>query len=160
MHKSFTNGAARRGFTLIEVMMAAFVLVIMFLGTMTALQQGFTMIDTARNTTLAGQIIQSEIEDLRLSPWVSLPASGAIDLGESIGESLTEAERTKLSQRFVATRTVEPMTGRETDFKRIVISVTWTDYNGRGHTRNYQTLLGRNGLSDYFVTTHTPTPTP
>lgn len=158
MHKSSPNVANKRGFTLVEVMMASFVLVFVLLGTLTALQQGFTLLDTARNTTLAGQVIQSEIEDLRLRPWVSLPTSGTIDLAASIGGSLNIAEREALAKRFTAIRTITDVSGREANFKNVTVSVTWTDLGGRSHIRNYQTLLGRNGLSDYFVTTHTPPP--
>ena len=103
--------AAKRGFTLIEVMMATFVLVLIFLSTLAAIQQGFSMLDTARNTTLAGQVIQSEIEDLRLRPWISMPASGTIDLAASIGEGLSQTERTMLANRFTATRTIVGMPG-------------------------------------------------
>ncbi len=159
MHKSFTK-ASRQGFTLVEVMMAAFVLVFMLLSTLAALQVGFGVLDTARNTTLAGQVIQSEIEDIRLRPWISLPASGTIDLAQSIGSGLSSAERAALSNRFTATRTIEGVTGREADFKRVAVAVSWADYSGRTHVRRYETLLGRNGLSDYFVTIHTPAPTP
>ena len=152
--------AAQRGFTLIEVMMATFVLVLIFLSTLAAIQQGFRMLDTARNTTLAGQVIQSEIEDLRLRPWISMPASGTIDLATSIGTGLSQTERAALASRFTATRTIVGMPGRETDFKRVTVSVAWNDYSGRSHTRSYETFLGRNGLSDYFVTIHNSTPTP
>lgn len=134
--------------------MAAFVMVVMFLGALTALQQGFQLLDTARNTTLAGQIIQSEMEDLRLKSWTQMPGSGSIDLTASIGKELSATERAALASRFTATRTITGVTGRETDFRRIVINVTWHDYSGRPHTRAYETLIGRNGLSDYFVTTH------
>ncbi len=134
--------------------MAAFVMVVMFLGTLSALQHGFQLLDNARNTTLAGQVIQSELEDIRLKSWATMPTTGPIDLTTSVAEGLSAQERAALSDRFTATRTVTGVSGRETDFRRIVISVAWKDVAGRGHRRSYETLVGRNGLSDYFVTTH------
>ncbi|MFT3830835.1 MAG: prepilin-type N-terminal cleavage/methylation domain-containing protein [Opitutaceae bacterium] len=154
MKKSAPRLTSRRGFTLIEVMMAAFVMVVMFLSALSALQQGFKLLDTARNTTLAGQIIQSEMEDLRLKSWTMMPASGPIDLATSIAEGLSSTERAALASRFTATRTITGVTGRESDFRRVVIDVAWNDASGRRHNRAYETLIGRNGLSDYFVTTH------
>lgn len=163
MQKSSPTAASQRGFTLVEVMMASLVLVMMFLSALAAIQQGFTMLDTARNTTLAGQIIQSEIEDLRLKQFLSLPATGTIDLTTSVGASLGEAERQALAARFVARRQIDDVPGRTgtdpsgntiTTLKRVTITVTWTDYSHRLHSRAYETLLGYNGLSDYFATTH------
>lgn len=143
--------------------MASLVLVMMFLCAMAAIQQGFTMLDTARNTTLAGQIIQSEIEDLRLKSWgvladASKTPSGTLDLSQSIGKNLGTAESQALTKRFTATRQIVGEPGRETDFKRVTITVTWNDYLGRPHSRSYETLLGHFGLSDYFVATHTTAP--
>ncbi len=163
MQKASLTAKSESGFTLVEVMMATFVLVFMFFATLSALQQGFAMLDTARNTTLAGQIIQSEIEDLRLRQFVSLPASGTIDLASSIGANLSANERQTIASRFTATRLVQDVPGRTgTDsngntistLKRVTISVQWQDYGSRLHYRSYETLVGYNGLSDYFVTIH------
>ena len=167
MHKSSTHTAAKQGFTLVEVMMAAFVLVTVLLGTLTGLLQGFAMLDTARNTTLAAQIIESQIEDLRLQPWATINAfpvdtNQTVDLAAAIGSnpSLSTAEKAALAQRFSITRRFTDATGRTdangSTFKRVSFSISWRDYNNRPHTRSYETFLGRNGLSDYFAATHNP----
>ena len=168
---SFHHPADPRGFTLVEVMLASVVLVTIFLGALTALVHGFGMLDTARNTTLAAQIIQSEIEDLRLQPWTALNArpvdtAETVDLAHSIGSTLGAAELAELSQRFTVTRrfaNVAGRTGLDADgtttiptFKRVTFTVSWTDYHHRPHTRSYETYLGYRGLSDYFAATHTP----
>ena len=172
MQKSPLN-AAKQGFTLVEVMMASFVLVTVLLSTLTALMQGFALLDTARNTTLAAQIIESQIEDLRLQPWTtingySVDTNQAIDLAAAIGSnpSLSTAERNSLAQRFSITRRFTNISGRTglasdgttviPTFKRVSFSIAWHDYNNRSHTRSYETLLGYNGLSDYFAATHAP----
>ena len=151
--------------------MASVVLVAMFLGTLTALVQGFSMLDTARNTTLAAQIIQSEIEDLRLQPWTVIngyPTATAqtIDLAHSIGSTLSATELAELAQRFTVTRRFENVAGRTgldasgtttiPTFKRVTFTVAWRDYHHRAHTRSYETALGCRGLSDYFAATHSP----
>lgn len=144
-------------------MVAGLVLVVLFLSALAALQSGFRMLDTARNTTLAGQILQSEIEDLRLQAWTKIAAYPvgapvAIDLAASIGKHLDSGEAAALAQRFSATRTVADVPDRAGNLKRVTIALSWRDYAGTLHTRSYETLLGHFGLSDYFVTTHTASP--
>lgn len=164
MHKMSLRSADKRGFTLVEVMMGGLVLVTLFITALGALQQGFSMLDTARNTTLAAQVIQSEIEDLRLQPWAKISDpdiisdSGPIDLKDSIGKYLDEAEGEALAARLSATRTIVDVPDRASNLKRVTITVSWSDYLGRHHTRSYETLLGHFGLSDYFVASHSATP--
>jgi Tfp pilus assembly protein PilV len=130
----------RKGFTLVEVMVAGLVLLVTILSSLYALQQGFELLDTARNATTADQILQSELEDIRLLTWneiSALPASGPVTLS---GE---------LAAKFSATRTVSTV---RTDMMKIKILVEWTDYKSRSHRRTYETYFGHFGLNDYFVT--------
>jgi len=127
--------------TIIEVMMGALVLVLVFISTFTVIQRGFEMIDVARNTGLAGQILQSEIEDIRLKNWASLPANGTATIQLPSAFSA-------VASRFAATRTVSSVT---TDMKKVTVEVTWTAYTGRRHTRRYETYYTKGGLNDYYV---------
>jgi prepilin-type N-terminal cleavage/methylation domain-containing protein len=63
-----------RGFTIIEVMMAATILVVGFMGMIQAITIGSEMLATARRQTLAAQIITHEVEKLRLQNWTSISA--------------------------------------------------------------------------------------
>jgi Tfp pilus assembly protein PilV len=157
MQKKPTRTAAKQGFTLVEVMMAAFVLIAMFCTALAAIFQGFSLLDTARNITLAGQIGQSTIEDLRLQPWskiVTYPTTATIDLTQTIGIDLSQTEASAIAQRFTATRTIVDVPDRASDLKRATITITWADTNQLSHSRSYETLLGHFGLTDYFVATH------
>lgn len=58
-----------RGFTLVEAMVAAIVLVLVIVPAITTLQRGFQSLDSARNPTTASQLMQSEMERLRLKNW-------------------------------------------------------------------------------------------
>lgn len=127
--------------TLIEVMAGAMVLVLIFISTFTVIQRGFEMIDISRNTGLAGQILQSEIEDIRLKNWSNLPADGTSTI------ALPPAFDT-VAGRFNATRTVASVNA---EMKRVTVQVTWTAYTGRSHTRRYETYYTKGGLNDYFV---------
>jgi hypothetical protein len=127
--------------TLIEVMIGALVLTLVFFSTFSVIQSGFEMIDVSRNTGLAGQILQSEIEDIRLKNWASLPADGTSTI------TLPEAFNS-VSGRFNATRTVSSV---NSDMKKVTVQVTWTAYTGRTHTRRYETYYTKGGLNDYYV---------
>lgn len=90
------------GFTLVEVMTAAVVLIMVFLSSLSAIQQCFTISAMQRDITLAGQIAQSKVEDLRLKPWSSLSvASGPFDVA-TFG---LESDAVKLA-RFTGTCSV------------------------------------------------------
>ena len=147
MQKSPLN-AAKQGFTLVEVMAAAFVLGTAILGCMAALTQAFQLLDDARNKTLACQIIQSDIETTRLFNFDSISTqrpSGGIDLAQDIKD---------LKQGFAAHRTVTDVigSGNSATMKQITVEVSWHDYRGRQHSFHYTTYFGKGGLSDYFVT--------
>src|SRR5688500_5965266 len=68
--------ATKSAFTLLEVMMAATVLVLGISSSIIVLQYGMRAIDTARYTTLAGQILQSQMEKLLLLNWDHVTVSG------------------------------------------------------------------------------------
>src|SRR3954469_3581425 len=84
MSRSFTSTTPltraprrRAGFTLAEVMMAAGVMAFAISGSIMVVQRGVKAIDNARNTPLASQIIQSEMERIRLLNWSDVDALGA-----------------------------------------------------------------------------------
>ena len=131
----------KAGMTLIEVMIGGIVMVLVFISTFAVMQRGFEMIDISRNTGLAGQILQSEIEDIRLKNWANLPADGTTNI------TLPSAF-TSVASKFTATRTV---TSINSDMKKVTVQVTWTAYTGRTHTRRYETYYTKGGLNDYYV---------
>ena len=140
----------KSGFTLLEVIVSSVVLVIVFLSSLEAIQQSFAISSLQRDITLAGQIAQSKIEDLRLTPWANLStANGNFNVSQ-FGNGI---EPTILS-RFTANCSVVGQVGRTDSFDRVIITVNWTSLNGQPHVRRYETLMGKFGLSDYFVSNH------
>ena len=149
----------QRGFTIIEVAMATFVMALGIATSIIALQMGFRAIDVARDQTLASQIMQSEIERLRLWPWSkTVPASivdSIIELPPSQAVSLTTsfASNATVASKFAVTRTVtdDPLDSTR-NVRYITIVVTWKSYDGRSHTRNFTTMYAKDGLYDYYYT--------
>lgn len=146
--------------------MAAFVLALGIITCLTALQFGMRQVDTARNMTLAGQIMQSEMEILRLQNWAQIVAlqtaqsspttPAVVDPATSItsGSSTPlDATLTTIANRFSCTRLVEDVSGK-TDMKQITLNVSWNGVDGRPHTLRFQLRYAKNGLSDYFYVAH------
>jgi len=140
---------ARRaaGFTIVEVMIAAIVLVLGITTSITTLQRGFQAVDTARHYTLASQVMQSELERLRLKSWSQL-------------QTLQDSRETAVAVptvpgsdtgAFTCTRLIADL---KTDMKEITLISRWRGYDGRPHTIRFVTRYGKTGLYDYFYTSH------
>jgi type II secretory pathway pseudopilin PulG len=161
---SARRGAA--GFTILEVGLTATILALGIVTSLTALQFGMRQVDTARSMTLAGQIMQSEMEIIRLQNWSQIVAlqtaqaspttPATVNTANSItsGSSTPlDATLTTIANRFTCTRLVEDVSGK-TDMKQITLVVSWTGVDGRGHSLRFQTRYSKNGLSDYFYVAH------
>jgi Tfp pilus assembly protein PilV len=133
------------GFTLVEVMVASTVLVFGIVTAVTTSQRGLQALDTARNLTAASQIMQSEMERIRLLSWTQLQA-----LQQSGNTAVTLVAGTDTG-RFACTREI---TDNKTDMKQITLTANWRGYDGREHTARLITRYGKSGLNDYFYTTH------
>jgi hypothetical protein len=152
------------GFTVAEVMVAAFVMLFGITSAIMVIQSGYNALDTARSTTLAAQIMQSEMERLRLLPWStsSLDASGnpkpsisALPPTDEVNlATLFPAGATTdlLANRFTIVRTIDDVPDRNGEIKNITVTVTWTGINGTPHTRTSSTQYAKNGLYDYYYT--------
>ncbi len=142
-----------RGFTIAEVMMASFVMIFGIASAIIVLQSGLRALDTARNTTLASQLIQSEMERIRLLSWSgvnALPASAAIEIGEILPTDLPSIS--ELRSRFTITREVSDVSGKVGDMKEIDITVSWRGVDGQTHVRASSTHYSREGLYAYYYT--------
>ncbi len=127
-------------------MIASIVMVLAITTAITTLQRGFQALDTSRNTTYASQVMQSELERLRLKSWAQIQILQ--DSGES---AVTVGGVTGAAGSFRCTRTIRD---RKTDMKEITLVSTWNGYDGRPHTLSYITRYGKSGLYDYFYTAH------
>lgn len=139
--------APRRGFTLLEVMIAAIVLILGITTAITTMQRGFHAIDTARHYTYASQVMQSEMERLRLKNWSQLQAmQDSNDTSVAVATVAGTA-----SESFVCKRTIRDL---RIDMKEIELVSTWRGVDGRAHTARYLARYSKSGLYDYFYTAH------
>lgn len=143
MKNPSSSPPAARGFTIVEVMVAAIVLLFGVVSAVTTSQRGLQALDTARNLSAASQLMQSEMERVRLMSWAQLQTL------QQSGNTAVVIDST--SQRFTCTREI---TDLKTDMKQITLVATWNGYDGRPHTARLITRYGKSGLNDYFYTAH------
>jgi prepilin-type N-terminal cleavage/methylation domain-containing protein len=146
------NHYSKKGFTLVEVMVAS---VIMAIGLTTAaicLQLGIRNYDTARKTSLVTQALQDEAERLRLKNWAAielLPATASII--DNLPASFDETPLSELvaNRNLQLTREITPVVG-QVGMKHITLTASWDGIDGVNHTRIVQFRYTEGGTSDYY----------
>ena len=131
-------------------MLAATVMVLAIASSLAVMQRGFASLDTARNITIAGQIMQCEVEKMRMKPWSTISAY------ETTGPTTEPIDTSFTSNASVGTRfslqrdvsVVPTVTG--VGMRQVTFTVTWNSYDGRALSRSYTTYYGENGLYDYY----------
>ena len=149
-----------RGFTIFELSMAVMVMAFGLMTSLTVLQMGFRSLDTARNTTIASQLLQSVMEDMRMLPWnASSPSNSMTSLqatsngtqgNVTLDASFTnnDAAAIAMVNRFTITRTISD---QSSTLKKIVLTAEWAGIDNRAHILTYCSYYGQNGLHDYIV---------
>jgi hypothetical protein len=142
-----------QGFTLVEVACAAFVLLFGIASSIVAMQSGFRSLDYARGLTLSSQILQSEIEAIRLLPWGQVKA-----LPETPPEKLplvdldTVFEDAPRPHNFKIYHAFEDVIAGQ--MLRITVTASWTTLDGITHRRSTSTEYCIDGLNDFYATKH------
>lgn len=137
----------RAGFTLVEVMIASVVMLFAITTAITTLQRGFQSIDASRGYTYASQVMESELERLRLKSWAQLQALQ--DTGDQAVEPTSSTGAP--AGQFTCTRTIRDL---KADMKEVTLESNWRGYDGRLHSARFITRYGKSGLYDYFYTAH------
>ncbi len=148
--------------------MSSFVMAFGIATSIIAMQTGFKSIDLARGTTLASQIIQSEMERVRMLSWTTVTAlSTATDTtapfptGSPAGIEMFDgatyfSSNPAIAGKYTITRTVEPDSTRPTEVMNLTVQVSWLGYDNRAHIRSFRSMYAKNGLYDYYYTLAQP----
>lgn len=130
-------------------MVAAAIMALAISTSITVLQRGFLSLDTARNITLAGQIMQSELEKMRLKNWTHINAFPTANTEIPIDTSFTS--NPFVGNRFKLFREVEEINmGTGVGMRKITLTVQWKSFDARVYSRRYLSYYGQKGLYDYF----------
>lgn len=147
-------------FTIVEVAMAAAVMALSISSSLIVMSRGFASLDTARCLSYASQIMQSELEKMRLTHWGDgTGGAGSGTTGVSaypttetvlpIDPSFTNAG--DVGSRMTLTRLAANAPGHTAGMIEVTLKITWTTYDQRTLSRTYTTYYGQNGLYDFFV---------
>lgn len=130
-------------------MFAAAVMALAITTSITTMQRGFLSLDTARNITLAGQIMQCEVEKMRMVDWPVISAYPTAPVPQSIDGSFTS--NPAVGARFTLNREVAVIDATAgSGMRQITFTVSWKSYDGRNLSRSYATYYGQEGLYDYY----------
>jgi type II secretory pathway pseudopilin PulG len=149
-----------RAFTILEVMISTMVMVLVLTSSLQVLGYGLRMIDSARYTTLAGQILQSQMEKLRLLNWTQLTnttvtSPQTIPLGAKYYTTFTAdpglISSTQVSNFYLCTQSIVP-DPNYANMMDITLRAYWKGSDGMNRSRTYFTTYAKNGTSDFFYT--------
>lgn len=139
--------------TMSEVMIAAVLLGFVIMSSLTALSQAYNFTNHARMVTLASQIAQSVMEDLRLRNFNDLKTSAALTQPVDLSSTLTTERFASNFTRYFTVRaqytTLVASTSSQLGKISVTITVAWTEQNVP-FTRSLTTYFGEKGLSDYY----------
>jgi Tfp pilus assembly protein PilV len=141
------------GFTLLEVALGATILAVGFVGLIEGMTYASEMLDTARKQTLAAQVMQADVEYLRMQPWSTISGLPTGTTGPYVltdNSHFPEFSSTSLATMAGTTvkfaRTVAS-SNPHTNLRQITMTVTWTSITGKSHSRSCSAYIGKYGLS-------------
>ena len=117
------------------------------------IQQGARAIDAARYTTLAGQILQSQMEKIRMLTWTQLTDTthGPVAFN-SFTTDVAPSANAQIS-RFTFTQSITAPSGTfNAQIRDIVLTATWKGIEGQNHSVSYRSRYLNNGISSFFYT--------
>ncbi|SDS23106.1 prepilin-type N-terminal cleavage/methylation domain-containing protein [Opitutus sp. GAS368] len=143
----------QNGMTILEVMIASVLLVLVIGSSISALSAGLAYVRHARMTTLAGQITQSVMENLRLNNYANITTYAGraqpVALNSFISaDNFSSNMTTGLTVNGAFTILVASGSGTLGE-SQVVITITWPE-NGVTYTRKTMSIFTEKGLSDYI----------
>jgi type II secretory pathway pseudopilin PulG len=164
--------AGSGGFTLVEVAIATTVMIVALSSSLVVFTSGMRTIDTARDTAIAGQVLQTLTEDLRTRTYAEITdvtitppiPSGTLtgtlqdfDLDQSVtsqhyqSNSFISAGPTAESvlSRFTFTRSITTI---KAGMVQITLTATWKGIDGKSHTVSTTSYYADQGLYAYYST--------
>lgn len=140
-----TRNKTVKGFSLVEVIVAAGIFAMVIAGGIAGVRMGFQIVDNSRHYTRISQILQSEVESLRALSWAELqqlPADEKIEIDPKFSTAAYEAY--SVQRKIVA---------ESSTLSRIEVMVDYTTRNGKPVALKYLTFFTKGGVNDYYYRT-------
>ncbi len=125
---------SQEGFSLIEVLIAIFILGIVSITLISVFIYGFNVVYRTRQVTLATQIAQEEVELVRNMNYDDILLLGSTFSHDSLAEFVSGAGALFIED------------GPGDDIKKLTVSVTW-DYQGTNMRKDVVTFITRDGVN-------------
>jgi hypothetical protein len=145
-----TRRSPQGAFTIVEVALAAAIMALGISSSIGVMQRGFEMVDSARSLTTAGQILVSQLEELRMYEWDVVNAYPKTD-PTRIDIATLYTTNASVGSRFTLKRTVVALPAPATETLEITFAVSWlsTDQK-RTLSRTMTTYYARYGIHDFY----------
>lgn len=130
----FKRKSKEEGFTLVEVLVTIVVVAVALMALLSVFIYGFNLLSRMKQTAIATQCAQEELENIRNLTFDEIVALGA----SFTNDSLTLLENSS------GVRTIEDSVGD--DIKKLTISVFWT-YRGQNMRKDIVTYITREGIN-------------
>jgi len=144
-----------QAFTLIEVMLAVVIVGVEFVSLYVAISQGFAVVQSARENLRATQIMQEQVEIIRVLDWDKVTTTPS---PWNFASSFYPAGGTNQGQGLTYSGTIAvtdaPVPAAySADMRLVVVSLAWTNgANSRvSRNRELRTLVSRYGLHNYYL---------
>lgn len=143
--------------TLVEVLISSVLLGLVVMTSLTALSASYAVTNHARMVTLAGQVAQSVMEDMRLKNYTDIAAYAAQNQPVTLTTNLaSERFSTAFSTSFTSGMTVSgsfttlvASSSGQLGKISLTVTVAWTERKV-AYTRSLTTYFSEKGLSDYL----------
>lgn len=116
-----------------------------------AIQAGYKHLDLARGITMSSQILQSEMERIRMMNFNAVLAL-TTEPAATFDGATNFTSSARVQGRYRVTRSATADSVRPTDIATVTLQVIWRTYDGRPHSRTLSGTFARNGLYDYYYT--------
>ena len=132
---------AREGFTLLEAMIATMILGLVLASVLAMVSQSAHYLTDIRRTARASQVLQQEMEYVRLLDWNAL---------QSLTNKFSDPSDGKHIYAGTIATSAYSSFGTTTTVQEITLTVTWTNQVNRILTNTLTTLVGNGGLNKYI----------
>ena len=140
-------------FTLMEVMLAVVIVGVEFVSLYVAISQGFAVVQSARENLRATQIMQEQVEIIRVLDWDKVTTTPS---PWNFNASFYPAGGTNVGIVYtgkIAVSDAPVPAVYAADVRLVVVSLSWTNgANARiSRNRELRTLVSRYGLHNYYL---------
>lgn len=140
-----SNDLSQKGFSLVEVIVAAGIFAMVIAGGVAGVRMGFQIVENSRHYTRVSQILQSEIESMRALSWKTIK-----ELDSKSDIQIDPKFSTSAYDGYSVQRKMFP---DSSTLRRVEMIVEYTNRSGRVVKLKYMTFFTEGGVNDYYYRT-------